>query len=61
MGLSWFRLQSRFVTGVIQRPQSGIQRETIDVDSDIESEAISATADVDAEYEVLCSDILCYA
>ena len=54
MGLSWFRLLSRFVTGVIQWPQSGIQRQPIDVESDIEIEATSAMAGVDAEYEALC-------
>lgn len=49
MGLSWFRLLSRFVTGVIQWPQSGIQRHQTTVESDIVAEA----SDLDAEYEAL--------
>lgn len=56
MGLSWFRLLSRFVIGVIQWPQSGIQRQPIDVDTDVESEVTSAMAGVDAEYEALVAE-----
>lgn len=56
MGLFWFRLLSRLVIGVIQWPQSGIQRQQTDVDTDIETEATSAMADVDAEYEALVAE-----
>lgn len=57
MGLSWFRLQSKFVTCVIQCPQSGIQREPINVDNDVYAEV----ADVDAEYEALVASSLVVA
>jgi hypothetical protein len=56
MGLTGFDCNRGLLACVIQRPRSGIQWETTDADTDIELEAVLASANIDAEYEALVAE-----